>query len=57
MRLTINDDMMDKITGNYLTQANKDFPLDCETLDYLQRLVDMAVLAGKIPGDPEELYS
>ncbi len=51
MRLTINDDMMDKITGNYLTQANKDFPLDCETLDYLQRLVDMAVLAGNIAGD------
>ncbi|WP_289740919.1 tail fiber protein [Muribaculum intestinale] len=56
MRLTINDDMMDKITGNYLTQVNKDFPLDCETLDYLQRLVDMAVLAGNIAGDRVVLY-
>ena len=29
---------MDKITGNFLSQANKDFPLDCETLEYLQNL-------------------
>lgn len=57
MRLTIiKDNTMDKITGNYLTQANKDFPLDCETLDYLQQLVDMAVLAGNIAGDRVVLY-
>ena len=48
--------MMDKITGNYLTQANKDFPLDCETLDYLQRMVDLAVLAGNFAGAGVVLY-
>ncbi len=42
---------MDKILGNFLTQANKDFPLDCETLDYLQKLVALAALAGNIAGD------
>lgn len=42
---------MDKITGNYLTQGNGDFPLDCETLDYLQTNVAMAGLLGNIAGD------
>lgn len=42
---------MDKILGNFLTQANKDFPLDCETLDYLQELAALAELAGNIAGD------
>lgn len=42
---------MDKITGNYLMQANRDFPLDCETLDYLQTLAALAALAGNIGGD------
>ena len=37
---------MDKVTGNYLTQSNKDFPLDCETLDALQtNLALLSVLA------------
>lgn len=48
--------IMEKITGNYLTQANKDFPLDCETLDYLQRLAALAALAGNIGGDKVVLY-
>lgn len=42
---------MEKITGNYLTQPNKDFPLDCETLDYQQRLVALATVIGNIAGD------
>lgn len=42
---------MEKISGNFLTQANRDFPLDCETLDYLQGLVALAALAGNIGGD------
>ncbi len=42
---------MDKITGNFLTQANKDFPLDCETLDYLQKGSALAALVGNIGGD------
>lgn len=48
--------IMEKITGNYLTQANRDFPLDCETLDYMQRLVALATLAGNIGGDKVVLY-
>lgn len=42
---------MEKISGNFLTQANKDFPLDCETLDYMQKLAALAALAGNIAGD------
>lgn len=47
---------MDKISGNFLTQPNKDFPLDCETLDYLQKLTALAALAGNIAGDRVVLY-
>ncbi len=47
---------MDKILGNFLTQANKDFPLDCETLDYLQKLVALAAIAGNIGGDRVVLW-
>lgn len=47
---------MDKITGNFLTQANKDFPLDCETLDYLQKLAALAALAGNTGGDKVVLH-
>lgn len=42
---------MEKIKGNFLSQGNKDFPLDCETLDGLQRLVSFAELLGNIGGD------
>lgn len=42
---------MEKISGNFLTQANKDFPLDCETLDYMQKLAALAALVGNIAGD------
>ena len=27
---------MNKTLGNYLAQQNNNFPLDCETLEYLQ---------------------
>lgn len=47
---------MDKISGNFLTQANKDFPLDCETLDYMQTLAALAALAGNIGGDRVVLW-
>ena len=43
--------IMNKTLGNFLTQANRDFPLDCETLDYLQKLAGLAALAGNIAGD------
>lgn len=42
---------MEKILGNFLTQSNRDFPLDCETLDYLQRLCELQGVIGNIAGD------
>lgn len=42
---------MDKIIGNYLTQSNRDFPLDAETLDYLQVNAAMLAILGNIGGD------
>ena len=42
---------MEKILGNYLNQPNRDFPLDAETLDYLQQLAGMSAILGNIAGD------
>lgn len=42
---------MDKIYGNYLNQLNPDFPLDCETLEYLSDNEKMCELLGNIAGD------
>lgn len=42
---------MDKIIGNFLTQGNKDFPLDCETLDALQTNISLVAILGNIAGD------
>lgn len=39
-----------------MTQANKDFPLDCETLNYIQSLTALAAIAGNIGGDRVVLY-
>jgi Microcystin-dependent protein len=47
---------MNKILGNYLTQANKDFPLDCETLDYMQQLTAITAVVGNIAGDRVVLW-
>lgn len=47
---------MKKTLGNFLTQANRDFPLDCETLDYLQKLTDFAGIIGNIAGDKIVLF-
>lgn len=38
-------------TGNFLTQPNKDFPLDCETLDMLQANTALVAALGNIAGD------
>lgn len=43
--------IMEKILGNYLTQPNRDFPLDCETLDYLQQMTAMVQVLGNAAGD------
>lgn len=42
---------MDKILGNYLNQANRDFPLDAETLNYIQGNAAMLAMLGNIGGD------
>ena len=42
---------MDAIIGNYLTQGNRDFPLDCETLDALQTNIALVAMLGNIAGD------
>lgn len=42
---------MEKIQGNYLSQQFSNFPLDCETLDYLQTNQHMAEMLGAIAGD------
>lgn len=42
---------MKTILGNFLSQPNRDFPLDAETLDYLQSLSKMAAIIGNIAGD------
>lgn len=47
---------MDKIIGNYLTQGNKDFPLDCETLDALQTNISLVSIIGNIAGDKVILF-
>lgn len=42
---------MDKINGNYLNRQNPDFPLDCETLQYLSNNDRLCELLGNIAGD------
>ncbi len=40
-----------EITGNFLTQEGKNFPLDCETLDNLQRAIATVEMFGNLFGD------
>ena len=47
---------MDKVLGNFLSQSNKDFPLECETLEYLQGLSALSALAGNLGGDRVVLW-
>ena len=42
---------MDKTLGNYLTQNGRDFPLDCETLQYTQDNDTMLAMLGNLAGD------
>ncbi|MBR1839346.1 MAG: tail fiber protein [Prevotella sp.] len=41
----------EKYEGNYLGQGNNDFPLDCETLEYIAHNRRMAEMLGAIAGD------
>ena len=48
---------MDKwILGNFLSQANKDFPVDCELFAALQSNQAMLAIIGNIAGDKTILY-
>jgi len=45
-----------KILGNFLTQADMDFPLDCETLENMQGLACMCAVVGNVAGDKAVLH-
>lgn len=40
-----------EVKGNFLTQPKKNFPLDCETLDNLQRAIATVEMFGNLLGD------
>lgn len=42
---------MDKIIANYTTQPHSNFPLDCETMEYIQNNQHLAEMLGAIAGD------
>lgn len=42
---------MKQILGRFLTQENRDFPIDCETFDYLQVNMAMLAILGNIAGN------
>lgn len=47
---------MDKVLGNYLNQPDNDFPLDCETFDYIQNNNFITEILGNIAGDKCFIY-
>lgn len=47
---------MKKTNGNYTTQSQNNFPLDCETLKYIQDNRQMVEMLGNIAGDKVILY-
>lgn len=42
---------MERILGNFVNQPNRDFPLDCESFQYLQDNDAILALLGNIAGD------
>lgn len=42
---------MKQTVGRFILQPNKDFPIDCEMLDYMQTNVAMVSILGNIAGD------
>lgn len=42
---------MERVIGNYTSQANRSFPLDCETLEAIQDNIDMLGALGNMVGD------
>lgn len=47
---------MDKVLGKYLDQTDNDFPLDCETFDYIQNNNFITEILGNIAGDTCFIY-
>ena len=47
---------MDKVLGKYLDQPDNDFPLDCETFDYIQNNNFITEMIGNIAGDKCFIY-
>lgn len=47
---------MDRIVGNYLEQTERDFPFDCETLEYMATNIQMVAMLGNIAGDKTILF-
>ena len=48
--------LKDKVLGNYLKQPGSDFPLDCETFDYIQNNNFIIEMLGNIAGDKCFIY-
>ena len=42
---------MERVIGNYTSQENRSFPLDCETLEAIQNNIDMLGALGNMGGD------
>ena len=49
-------DLKDKVLGNYLDKNRNDFPLDCETFDYIQNNNFITEMLGNIVGDKCFIY-
>lgn len=49
-------DLKDKVLGNYLKQEGNDFPLDCETFDYIQNNNFITEMLGNIVGNECFIY-
>lgn len=47
---------MEHIIGNYLNQPNRDFPLDCETLEYIQGNQTLLSILGNLAGDKAIIF-
>lgn len=47
---------MDRTVGNYTNQTERDFPFDCETLEYMATNTQMVAMLGNIAGDKTILY-
>ena len=47
---------MKQTQGRFLLQPNRDFPADCEMLDYMQTNAHIVSIIGNLAGDKSILY-